>query len=104
MFHPQEATEDRPSAFGHDVDYTVTEAGRKFFAEFGMGSLTGRRAVRYCVDWTEQRHHLSGEAGAAILRWMLDQRWLVRERSSRALRVTEDGRDGLREVFQIDWS
>jgi DNA-binding transcriptional ArsR family regulator len=104
LFDPVTAVDDRPSAGGHDVDYTVTDSGRKFFADLGIGPLAGRRAVRYCVDWTEQRHHLSGEAGRAILRWMLDQRWLVRERSSRALRVSEAGRTGLRDVFQIEWT
>jgi hypothetical protein len=56
------------------------------------------------VDWTEQRHHLSGEAGRAVLRYLLDQRWVVRERSSRALRVSEAGRNGLRKIFQIEWT
>jgi hypothetical protein len=22
--------------------------------------------IRYCVDWTEQRHHLAGSLGAAL--------------------------------------
>lgn len=103
-FDPRTAVRDRLAAHGHDVDYTVSDAGRKFFANRGIGPLADRVGVGYCVDWTEQRHHLSGEPGRAILRHMLDQRWLTRDRSSRALRVTEAGRGGLRELFEIDWA
>jgi DNA-binding transcriptional ArsR family regulator len=103
LFHPREALCDQPSAFGRDVDYSVTDAGLDFFGGLGIGPFAGLRAVRYCVDWTEQRHHLAGEAGRAVLDLMLDRCWLVRDRASRAMRVTEAGLDGLREVFQIDW-
>lgn len=102
-FDPRTAERDRLAGYGHDIDYTVTDTGRKFFANHGIGPLTDRVSVRYCVDWTEQRHHLSGEPGRLILSYMLDRCWLSRERSSRALRVTDAGRGSLRDLFDIDW-
>jgi hypothetical protein len=46
----------------------VTEDGWRTLGEVGvMVPRTDRPAVRYCVDWTEQRHHLAGAVGAALL-------------------------------------
>jgi hypothetical protein len=57
--------------------------------------------VRYCVDWSEQRHHLAGALGSAIQQRMLDLRWIVREPRGRALRVTPAGAEGLWERFGV---
>ena len=59
---------DALSSPGHDIHYELTDAGRGFLSEVGVELPTGRRPlVRYCVDWTEQRHHLSGALGRAVL-------------------------------------
>jgi DNA-binding transcriptional ArsR family regulator len=56
----------------------------------------GRRpAVRGCLDWTERRPHLAGTVGAQILDGLLRIQWLRRAPDSRALLITEAGRDGL---------
>jgi hypothetical protein len=51
--------------------------------------------VRYCVDWTEQAHHLSGRVGRAVATRFLELGWLRRAERGRAVYVTDAGRDGL---------
>jgi hypothetical protein len=53
-------------------------------------------ALRYCVDWSEQAHHLSGQVGRALARRLLELGWLRRAERSRAVHVTDAGRRGLR--------
>jgi DNA-binding transcriptional ArsR family regulator len=97
---------DRLAARGHDVNYTLTPAGRSGLAGIGV-ELTqtgedGPLPLRYCVDWTEQRHHLSGTAGRTLTQRLLELRWLLRLPRSRAVTVTPAGREGLRAVFGLE--
>ncbi len=103
--HPDRAQADRLSARGHDLDYRLTSAGRDHLTRLGVTLPDGpgpELALRYCVDWTEQAHHLSGAVGRNLTTWMLDQAWLERLPRTRALRVTTAGADGLRTIFGID--
>jgi DNA-binding transcriptional ArsR family regulator len=60
----------------------------------------GRRAVtRQCQDWSERRPHLAGALGAAIADRFLEQGWIRRDRDSRAVALTEDGRAALARIF-----
>jgi hypothetical protein len=63
----------------------------------------GRRPfVRYCVDWSEQRHHLAGALGAQVLGRLDELRWIERRAGSRAVTVTEAGGQGLRRAIGLD--
>jgi len=46
-------------------------------------------------------HHLAGALGAAVAQRCLDRGW-VRRTSTRALRMTDDGRHQLRATFDVD--
>jgi hypothetical protein len=62
-----------------------------------------RRAyARPCLDWSERRPHLAGTLGAAVADTMLERDWVTRVPKTRALRVTDAGREGLREVLGLD--
>lgn len=50
-----------------------------------------RPLLRFCLDWSEQRHHVGGRLGAAVLAALLARGWVCRVAASRALRVTDDG-------------
>jgi len=55
--------------------------------------------IRYCLDWTEQRHHLAGTLGAALTARLFGLDCLRRTRVSRAVQLTSAGRTGLAAVF-----
>jgi DNA-binding transcriptional ArsR family regulator len=102
LHHPEDAEHDHLAAPGRDLDYQLTDAGWQLFDELGVRVQEGRRrTVAYCVDWTEQRHHLAGAAGAALLARFEELGWLVRKHK-RALAITEDGRAGFSRYFGID--
>jgi DNA-binding transcriptional ArsR family regulator len=102
-YDPDNAPTDRLSAPGHDIDYRLTDAGVITLVDLGVdvAGLSGRRRplVRYCLDWTEQRHHLSGALGGAVAERLLRLRWLARTSQPRTVRVTDAGVSGLAEAF-----
>lgn len=106
IFDPVAAKDDRLSTPGFDLDYRLTDAGVHLLGDFGIDfdSLRKRRRplIRYCVDWSEQRHHLAGSLGAALADRMLELGWVTRARRSRALHVSDAGYDGLRETFGVE--
>ncbi len=106
LHHPEHAEADRLSAPGHDVDYRVTGEGEAFLTDFGVDVAAlgrGRRPlVRYCLDWSEQRHHLAGALGAAIAGRMFELEWLRRAKTHRALTLTHAGEEGLGATFGVE--
>jgi DNA-binding transcriptional ArsR family regulator len=105
LYHPDTAVQDRLSAPGQDVDYRLTDDGVALFDDLGVdvaALAAGRRPlVRYCMDWSEQRHHLAGALGAELTARLLELRWIMRASSGRAARITDAGRAGLRDHFGI---
>lgn len=59
---------------------------------------TGRRPLlKFCLDWSEQRHHVAGALGAAVATRFLDAGWVTRRtQAHRALRLTPDGAQALK--------
>ena len=105
VFDPESVQEDRLAAPGYDLDYRLTPAGLRELKAFGIDfdSLPARRPlIRYCVDWSEQRHHLAGSLGAAVATRMVELGWVRRAERSRALHVSDDGYEGLRERFGVE--
>jgi DNA-binding transcriptional ArsR family regulator len=63
----------------------------------------GRRVyARPCVDWSERRPHLAGALGAAVAGTLLSRGWVTRVRGTRALLVTDEGREGLRGALALE--
>jgi DNA-binding transcriptional ArsR family regulator len=87
------------SARAVEPDFSLGPAARPWFGRLGVELDTlppGRRPLlRVCTDWTERREHLSGALGAAICSAVLDAGWVVRESSSRAVRLTSHGEAAL---------
>ena len=105
VFRASEAEHDRLSAPGLDHDYRLTQHGIEELSAFGIefDALPRRRAlIRYCVDWSEQRHHLAGALGAAIAERMFELEWCRRIPRSRALQLTDAGRTGLQDTFGVE--
>jgi DNA-binding transcriptional ArsR family regulator len=89
-----EALEARRFLVASDSVFTVTAAGVSAFADLGVPADAGETA-RTCRDWTEQRSHIAGPLGRALLFALLERGWLEPELRTRALRVTPAGEDGL---------
>jgi DNA-binding transcriptional ArsR family regulator len=104
-YDAQRDSHDALSKPGHDLNYELTDSGRDFLTGIGVEMPTGKRPlVRYCVDWTEQRHHLSGGLGRAVFDHFLSAGWVKRVPRGRALTVTDTGRTALASCFGIEWA
>jgi DNA-binding transcriptional ArsR family regulator len=86
----------------------VTESGVRFLRDFGIelgadsgGSRHQRTLCRLCLDWSERRPHLAGRLGASLYARCLEIGWVTRLRDSRAATITDKGRAGFEEIFQI---
>ncbi|GLR84732.1 hypothetical protein [Bradyrhizobium iriomotense] len=98
-------------AMGHlvltDDGGELTSSGESFLRKLGIDvaspSRTRRLFCQPCLDWTERRYHLKGLLGAAILRRLLELGWFERIPESRALRLTSRGREGLSEIFHVEF-
>ena len=81
----------------------VTETGLRFLGEFGANPAMGRRVFcRPCLDWSERRPHLAGRVGAALACRCFELGWIKRQRDTRAVAITEVGREGLKGTFGIE--
>jgi DNA-binding transcriptional ArsR family regulator len=106
--HPDQAVHDRLSAPGRDLSYRLTPRGEEALGAIGMdldAVLARRPAVRYCLDWSEQQHHLAGPLGTALADRLFALGWVTRTQRRRVVRVTEAGREKLPEVLGLasDW-
>ena len=91
----------RPAA---DKLYAVTPEGRRWFEDLGVSvdALRSPRGVaRQCLDWTERRHHLAGPLGVKLLEAMTARGWLALEAKGRAVRLTVEGGQALRERLDV---
>jgi DNA-binding transcriptional ArsR family regulator len=80
----------------------VTEQGARFLDAFGAAPASGRRVFcRPCLDWSERRPHLAGRLGAALACRCFELGWIARQRDTRAVAITAEGRAGFRERFGI---
>ena len=84
----------------------ISQEGRAFFNAAGIDlepPEVGRRTFcRPCLDWTERRFHIAGHAGAALARHFMENRWVERVEDSRAVEVSDFGRDRFARVFDLD--
>jgi DNA-binding transcriptional ArsR family regulator len=84
----------------------VTDNGAKFLAAFGADLASKSRSKRIfcraCLDWSERRYHIAGLVGAEIWRRCLELGWVMRERDTRAVRITAAGQIGLRDTLGVN--
>jgi len=68
------------------------------FLGVSTADAPGRRpALRGCLDWTQRVPHVAGALGAKVLSGMTSQGWLALMSGSRAVRLTDAGRQALTE-------
>jgi DNA-binding transcriptional ArsR family regulator len=94
---PTRRPDDRYSAPVADQLYRLGPHAAPVLAEFGVAAAalvadqSRRPLLRACMDWTEQRHHIAGRLGVAMLDAALEQGWVERLPRHRALRITTRG-------------
>ena len=96
--HPEQAVADRLSAPGRDLSYRLTPRGETALGELGRdldAVLARHPAVRYCLDWSEQQHHLAGPLGTALAERLFALGWVRRADRRRVVRLTDSGRENL---------
>lgn len=83
---------------------TLTEKGRMRFQQAGiaLNPSPRRKACCACLDWSERRFHLGGEAGAALFLHGEHQGWLVRTPGFREVTITPAGRLALKKLFNVE--
>ena len=84
--------------------YIVTARGEHWLDSaiaITMPQKAGKGFARQCLDWTERRHHLSGELGVAMYRSMLERKWIASVPGTRAVRVTVQGKKELWDSLRI---
>lgn len=104
LHHPETSGQDRLSAPGSDLIYGLTRAGRRELTEFGLDLGAAARhhpAIRYCLDWSEQRHRLAGPLGAALTQRLFELDWIRRTGQRRAVVLTDAGQHGLQSRFGL---
>jgi len=89
-----------------EKQFLITEEGAQFFTDFGLDLDDLKRKRRSfshaCLDWSERRYHLAGALGEGMLTHFLSLGWVTRVPSIRAIKVTEKGRAGFKEVFKFE--
>ncbi|MFK9251256.1 transcriptional regulator, partial [Escherichia coli] len=75
--------------------------GREQFLALGipLSAHPRRKACCACLDWSERRFHLGGEAGAALLIHMESKGWIQRVAGYREVVVTASGKSAVRKHF-----
>jgi DNA-binding transcriptional ArsR family regulator len=99
---------DRLAAPVRTHPYALGDAADPVLARLGvdLAALRDRPAsarplLRFCVDWSEQRHHLAGALGAAVLAATERSGWVTRRPGGRALDITVDGVRGFAETLGV---
>jgi DNA-binding transcriptional ArsR family regulator len=91
----------RPVGYLRDGEgLTLTPEGRRVLSDLGV-EVPPSDQVRCCIDWTEQRHHISGRHGRAVFSRFVDLGWLTRSNTGRAVHLTADGETGFTDAFGV---
>ncbi len=99
-----QALEDQGYLIAQNEGYLLSETGYERFAAFGV-QVAGRRTlpqiVPHHIDWSERRRHVAGPLAVALTHQLFARSWIIRAPSSRAARLTDAGREGLRDWFGL---
>lgn len=86
-------------------EFVVTPKGEQFFTAFGLNLGELKRERRQfshaCLDWSERQHHLAGALGHGLLTHFFELGWIVQVPSIRAVKVTDKGKIGFKQNFNI---
>ncbi len=100
---------DRLAATLPTHPYQLGPAASDVLADLGVdlpelqaAPRSARPLLRFCMNWTEQRHHLAGRLGAALLTALCDAGWLARGSGHRAISLTDRGAAALHQHLNLE--
>lgn len=100
--------DDRLAAPVRRHPYALGAGAEDVFARLGVDlalllarPASARPLLKFCVDWSEQRHHLAGALGAAVLAGIEEAGWVRPRPEGRALEVTAAGERGLADALGV---
>jgi DNA-binding transcriptional ArsR family regulator len=100
-----EALVERQILHVADAGYVVKDEGITWLHTFGIASgplkNRGLLFVPWHIDWSERKQHVAGALGAALASRLFELQWLERHPSSRAVRLTADGKTGMEQTFGL---
>jgi len=102
---------DRLSSQLPEHPYTLGPNAEKILTSLGVpadriidNGRSRRPLLRFCLDWSEQQHHLAGRLGVDLLTAFVDSRWIARTPGQRAVRITDIGHRELHTRLGVDLS
>lgn len=75
--------------------WTATELGAM------LNTRPRRKPSCPCLDWSERRFHLGGDAGSALMTLFLQKEWITRTPGYREVKVTDSGRAAMYRLFEL---
>lgn len=86
--------------------YLITSYGENWFLKLGIQietiKNTKRSFAHQCLDWSERKHHLAGALGDALLIKMLEKDWFRKNKNTRELILTTQGKLEIKKLLNID--
>ena len=87
-----------------DGPYVLGPAAVDVFDDLGVdlsAQDSRRQLLRFCVDWSEQRHHLAGRLGEAVTTSFFRRGWVERRPFPRAVALTPAGHQQLNKLVEL---
>ncbi len=90
--------------------YTLGPSAAKILTGLGVSTdrlteddhSSRRPLLKFCLDWSEQEHHLAGRLGAQLLSAFVTAGWITRTQGQRAVRLSNRGRRELHACLGLD--
>jgi len=81
----------------------LTAIGKDQLQRLGavLNPHTRRKPCCPCLDWSERRFHLGGDAGAALMALLLQKAWISRTPGYREVSVTTSGKVAMSRLFGL---
>lgn len=93
-------TPENPYVLGRGAGDVL--AGLGIPADVLDAARRGRPLLRFCLDWSEQQHHVAGALGALLLNRFVAAGWVQRRDRRRDVLLTPAGRVALHDRLGID--
>ena len=88
---------------GEKARTVLTAIGKDQLQRLGavLNPHTRRKPCCPCMDWSERRCHLGGDAGAALMALLLQKAWISRTPGYREVSVTTSGKVAMSRLFGL---